>query len=396
MLEKQVYSKLFAHAFDIPISVKYWDGKVENYGQGEPEVKVEIKKSIPLTQLVDQPTLVLGEAYMNGEIEIDGSIQKLVASAYRNSGSFLTKNSFLKHLPKMSHSEKESKKDVQSHYDIGNDFYKLWLDKSMTYSCAYFRTPADSLEQAQMNKIEHILYKLQPKSGQTLLDIGSGWGSLLIVAAEKFGLKATGITLSQEQYDYTQNLIKEHHLEDQVKVLLQDYREVKGQYDLVTSVGMFEHVGKENLETYFKEVHEFLKPEGRALIHGITGQHRGAGVDPFIIKYIFPGGYIPNLEENVGHIIDAGLQITDIEPLRRHYQRTLEIWNENYMKVFDQAADKYGLPFARMWTLYLQACAASFEAGNIDVVQYLLTKAPSGTGLPMTRDYLYQAENSNN
>ncbi|ANZ69332.1 SAM-dependent methyltransferase [Pediococcus claussenii] len=392
MLEKTAYRQLLSRAFDIPVSVTYWDGKEESYGDGEPVVKIQIKKSIPLKSLTDQPTLVLAEAYMDGDIEIDGSIQELVTSAYRQADSFLTKNSFLKFLPKQSHSEKASQKDVQSHYDIGNDFYRLWLDKTMTYSCAYFENDDDTLEQAQMNKIRHILNKLEPQAGKRLLDIGSGWGTLLFTAAEEYGLNATGITLSQEQYDYTKQQIKERHLEGKVDILLEDYREVHDQFDYVTSVGMFEHVGKENLGLYFQRVQEFLVPEGRALIHGITGQHQGAGVDPFITKYIFPGGYIPNSAENLEHIMDAKLQFSDIEPLRRHYQKTLEIWNDNYNQVKDQVIEKYGMRFARMWTLYLEACAGSFEAGNIDVMQYLLTKAPSGTGLPMTREYIYQAD----
>lgn len=389
MLEKTMYRQLFSHAFDITIQVTYWDGKTETYGDGDPVIKVRLNKEIPLKAMTDKPTLVLGEAYMNKDIEIDGSIQELVASAYRKAGSFLKNNSFLKHLPKVSHSEKSSQKDIQSHYDIGNDFYELWLDKTLTYSCAYFEHDDDTLTQAQLNKDRHILRKLAPKAGQSLLDIGSGWGTLLFMAAEEFDLKATGITLSQEQYDYTKEQIKARHLEGKVDILLEDYREVKGQYDYVTSVGMFEHVGKENLGLYFQKVHDFLVPGGRALIHGITGQHQGAGVDPWITKYIFPGGYIPNVAENLTHIMDAQLQFSDIEPLRRHYQKTLECWYHNYEQVRSQVIAKYGETFDRMWSLYLQACAASFEAGNIDVMQYLLVKAPSGTGLPMTRDYVY-------
>lgn len=392
MLEKTVYKQLLSRAFDIPVAVTYWDGKTENYGGDTPQVEIQIKKEIPLKKMTSTPTLTLGEAYMNGDIEIKGSIQELIASAYRSTDSFLTNNPFLKHLPKISHSEKESKKDVQSHYDIGNDFYRLWLDKSMTYSCAYFEHDDDTLEQAQMNKVRHILHKLDPQPGKRLLDVGSGWGTLIFTAAEEFGLKATGITLSQEQYDYTNQQIKERGLEGKVNVLLSDYREVKDTFDYVTSVGMFEHVGKENLGLYFKDISKFLVPEGRALIHGITGQHEGAGVDPFLNKYIFPGGYIPNVAENLTHIMDAGMQISDLEPLRRHYQKTLEMWYQNYMKVYDQAVKMYGEPFARMWSLYLQGSAASFESGNIDVMQYLLTNSPSGTGLPMTRQYVYEEE----
>lgn len=393
MLEKTVYRQLLSHAFDIPVAVTYWDGKTEVYGQGTPKVKITWHQDIPLKELKEKPTLVLAEAYMNEAIDVEGSIQELVASTYRQSGSFLTRNSFLKqHFIKTSHTEKASAHDVQSHYDIGNDFYKLWLDPTMTYSCAYFERETDTLEQAQRNKVNHILYKLDPKPGRTLLDIGCGWGTLILTAAEKFGLKATGITLSQEQYNYVQSQIKAKHLEDKVNVLLTDYREVKTTYDYVTSVGMFEHVGKENLGLYFQKVKALLVPNGHALIHGITGQHEGAGVDPFLNKYIFPGGYIPNMVENLQHIMDAGLQLSDLEPLRRHYQKTLELWYQNYQKVFETAEVKYGRPFARMWGLYLQAAAGSFEGGNIDVMQYLLVNGVSSADLPMTRQYIYQRE----
>lgn len=157
MLEKNIYRKLLSHAFDIPVSVTYWDNKVEVYGVGEPVIKVRLKRKLPLQELTDQPTLVLGEAYMDGDIQIEGSIQELIASAYRKSESFLTKNSFLKYLPKMSHSERASQRDIKSHYDIGNDFYRLWLDETMTYSCAYYKSDDDSLKEAQLNKDRYIL-----------------------------------------------------------------------------------------------------------------------------------------------------------------------------------------------------------------------------------------------
>ncbi|HJE98181.1 SAM-dependent methyltransferase [Ligilactobacillus acidipiscis] len=395
MLEKTIYRKLLSNAFDIPVSVTYWDGKTEDYGRGTPEVKVEIRQAFPLKELTSAPTLVLGEAYMNEDLLIEGdhAIQKLVTSAFRKSGSFLKKNSFLKHLPKMSHSKTDSKEDIQSHYDIGNDFYGMWLDKTMTYSCAYFQHEDDTLEQAQINKVHHILNKLDITDGGSLLDIGSGWGTVLFIAAEEYGVHATGVTLSQEQYNYTKQQIKQRHLEDKIDVYLEDYRDLEGQYDYVTSVGMFEHVGKENLAEYFQTVKRLLKPNGRALIHGITGQHDGAGVDPFIIKYIFPGGYIPNMVENLQHVMDAGLQLTDLEPLRRHYQKTLEHWQNNFAANYTVVEGRYGQKFARMWDLYLQACAASFEAGNIDVMQYLLVNGTSGTGTPMTRQYIYDADN---
>lgn len=396
MLEKTFYKKMLSKAFDIPVKVTYWDNETAIYGakgSENPQISLKINKAIPIKEITDHATLALGEAYINGVIEIEGSLQDLVLSIYHSSSSFMHDNKFMKLLPKQKHTESKSKVDVQSHYDIGNDFYKLWLDPTMTYSCAYFRNEQDTLEEAQKNKVRHILNKLQPQAGKTLLDIGCGWGTVLFAAAKKYGLTATGITLSQEQYDYVKKRIANEHLENQVKVLLIDYRELKNQqFDYVVSVGMFEHVGKENLGTYFKQIHELLAPDGRGLIHGITGQHKGAGVDPFLNKYIFPGGYIPNIAEMLEHIIDNQLQISDLEPLRRHYQRTLEIWNKNFNDQREKVVEIFDERFARLWDLYLQACAASFESGNIDVFQYLITKQPSGSELPMTRDYITDAD----
>lgn len=393
-LKKAVVAKALSQAFDIPVTVTYWNGESETYGNGHSKVHIKLNKKISLEDLAATPTLFMGEAYMNEEIEIEGSLQELIASAYRRKGSFLTnqsgfKGTILKALIK-SNNKKESQKDVQSHYDIGNSFYKKWLDPTLTYSCAYFSKDNMSLEEAQMAKMRHILAKLNCEPGNTLLDIGCGWGTLAFIAAQEYGLSATGVTLSEEQYEFAKHRAKALGLEEKVQILLMDYRDITEQFDYVTSVGMFEHVGKKNLALYFQKVHHYLKPNGRALIHGITGQSHGLGVDPFIAKYIFPGGYIPHITEIVTHILDANLQIDDVEPRRRHYQKTLECWRANYLKVYDETINEMGKPFARMWDLYLQSCAASFEAGNIDVIQFLITRGSSGQGLPMTRCYMYE------
>lgn len=328
---------------------------------------------------------------MDGKIEIDGSIQKLITAAYESAGSFMRNSKFRRFLPKQGHSEKESESDVQSHYDVGNDFYKLWLDDTLTYSCAYFdHGNRDDLTKAQIDKVHHILKKLDPKPGKTLLDIGCGWGTLMLTAAKEYGLRVTGVTLSEEQFNLVQKRIKDEGLENVAEVLLVDYRELGDRkWDYVTSVGMFEHVGKENLGLYFKDIYKYLTQDGVALIRGITRQQGGA-YNGWINKYIFPGGYVPGLEEMIGHIVENDMQIADIEMLRRHYQRTLEIWDMNFNAHRSQIEDMMGDRFTRMWDLYLQACAASFESGNIDVIQYLITKGPSGNNLPMTRDYIYE------
>ena len=396
MLEKQVLSKLLSKAFDVPVMVTYWDGKSENYGDGLPKIHIKLNEKPNMKSLAKMPTFTLAEAYMNRGIEIEGSIQELIASAYRQSGSFLTDQSGFKGtLTKMlhGHDKNESKEDIHSHYDIGNDLYKEWLGPSMTYSAAYWPKDGMTLEEAQMAKVHHILDKLHSEPGKKLLDIGSGWGTLIITAAQEYGLETYGITLSEEQYAFTNQRIQELGLQDKVHVMLRDYRDVDMTFDYITSVGMFEQVGKENLGEYFKDVANYLVPNGRALIHGITGQHYGAGVDPFIQKYIFPGGYIPNIAENVTHIMEAGMQLDDIEPLRRHYQKTLETWTENYHAVYDKTVAERGEAFARAWDLYLQGSAASFESGNIDVIQFLMTKGAAGQGLPMSRAYMTAREN---
>lgn len=390
MLEKTFYKSLLSHSFNIPVKVVYWDGKSAVYGDGEPEVTITFKEKLPIRDVTKNASIALGEAYMDGKIEIDGSIQKLITAAYESAGSFMRNSKFRRFLPKQGHSEKESESDVQSHYDVGNDFYKLWLDDTLTYSCAYFdHGNRDDLTKAQIDKVHHILKKLDPKPGKTLLDIGCGWGTLMLTAAKEYGLRVTGVTLSEEQFNLVQKRIKDEGLENVAEVLLVDYRELGDRkWDYVTSVGMFEHVGKENLGLYFKDIYKYLTQDGVALIHGITRQQGGA-YNGWINKYIFPGGYVPGLEEMIGHIVENNMQIADVEMLRRHYQRTLEIWDMNFNAHRSQIEDMMGDRFTRMWDLYLQACAASFESGNIDVIQYLITKGPSGNNLPMTRDYIY-------
>lgn len=393
MLEKTFYHTLLAHSFNVPITVNYWDNTSETYGEGTPEVTISFKKAIPVSALTKNASLALGEAFMAGDIEITGTvdfpIQKVLTAAYESADSFMRNPKLMRLIPKQSHSERASKHDVQSHYDLGNDFYKLWLDPTMTYSCAYFTSPDDDLETAQKNKVMHILRKLNPQPGRTLLDIGCGWGTLMLTAAKVFKLNVVGITLSQEQYDYVNQRIKDEHLEDVAEVQLVDYRELKHDpFDYVTSVGMFEHVGEENLGLYFKDVARFMKDDGTALIHGITRQQGGA-TNAWLTKYIFPGGYVPGMAENLGHIVDAGMQLDDLEPLRRHYQRTLEIWDTNFNAHREEIQAAQGESFTRMWDLYLQAAAASFKSGNIDVMQFLISKGASGKDLPMTRDYMY-------
>ncbi|WP_427040408.1 class I SAM-dependent methyltransferase [Enterococcus hirae] len=387
MLEKTVYNQLFSRSFSLPVEVIYWDGTTKRYGDTDnpPQIKIKIHEEIPMKEITNNASLALGEAYMDHRIEIEGSIQALINDAYQQADSFLRGSDYLKWLPKkQKHTKKQNQADIHAHYDLGNDFYEMWLDPTLTYSCAYFETPEDTLEQAQINKVHHILDKLFIKDNDTLLDIGCGWGTLMFTAIKEYNVKATGITLSEEQYNHITNRIKEEHLEDKCRVLLMDYRDLKDEtFDHITSVGMFEHVGADNLKEYFGVIQKLLAPKGTALIHGITRQQGGA-VNAWINKYIFPGGYIPGLAEIVTDITDNDLQLIDLESLRRDYQLTLEHWTNNFHKVQDKVTETMGDSFYRMWDLYLQACAASFESSNIDVIQYLLVQ-PSNNDLPMHR-----------
>lgn len=394
VMDSLIIKQLIKSTFDIPLQVTYPNGNIETYNGSNPHVKLKLNKNFSVSELSKDPSIVLGEAVMDGDIEIYGSIQELILSAYRCGDSFLRNSKFSKLIPKQFHDKKHSKSDIQKHYDIGNDFYKLWLDDTMTYSCAYFKHENDSLEQAQLNKVHHILNKLNAQPGGKLLDIGCGWGTLIITAAKEYGLNATGITLSEEQASFITKRIEEEGLENKVTVLIKDYRDIRETYDYITSVGMFEHVGKENLSQYFQTISKRLNINGLALIHGITGQvggNHGSGTNSWINKYIFPGGYIPRLTENLNHIASAGLQIADLEPLRRHYQKTLELWTKNFHNALPEVQKTHDKRFINMWDLYLQSCAASFESGNIDIFQYLLSKGVSKDTMPMTRDYMYSA-----
>lgn len=395
MLEKTFIRQVMKNSFHHPVEITYPDGTIEKYNGDNPKFKITFKKKISIKDLMDQgASITLGEAYMDGDIIVEGSLEDLIKDAYEAKDGFMTNMKFHRFIPKRKHDEATSKHDVQSHYDIGNDFYKLWLDPTMTYSCAYFENPDDTLEQAQINKVRHILDKLDPQKGRTLLDIGCGWGTLMLTAAKEYGLRSVGVTLSQEQYELVNARIKELGLEDSAEVRLCDYREIEHEpFDYITSVGMFEHVGSANLGEYFSLINKYLTPNGSALIHGITRQQGGA-TDAWLDKYIFPGGYVPGFTEIISRIVEADLQVADVEMLRRHYQRTLEMWTDNFHKVIPQVKGEFGERFVRMWDLYLQSCAGSFAAGNIDVMQFLLTKGASGAGLPMTREYVYTRESS--
>ena len=357
-------------------------------GQGEPEFTVIVHKDIPKKELLESTELALGEAYMRGDIEIQGDLFHMLCTFLEQADRFSLDRKGLRSILYMSEKKKDQAKEVSSHYDLGNEFYKLWLDPTMSYSCAYFKHEDDTLEQAQRNKVDYILEKLYLKEGMTLLDIGCGWGFLLIEAAKKYGVKGYGCTLSKEQWKKGQERIKAEGLEGQVQIELVDYRDLEDKgllFDRIVSVGMMEHVGRSNYATYMETANHLLKDGGIFLLHTITG-HDEVVSEPWIRKYIFPGGTLPSLRELISHAYDADFRVLDVESLRRHYYRTLMCWYHNFQKVHETVAGWKNEDFVRMWDLYLAGCAAAFYIGYIDIHQVLMTKG-NNNELPMTRWY---------
>ncbi|EPB8154357.1 class I SAM-dependent methyltransferase [Clostridium perfringens] len=391
-INKNIVKSIAEHLSDRPFDLEYWDGEIIKYGEGEPEFKLIIKNFPSKKELLSDPSVALGEAYMKGDIDIEGDLQKFFESIIRNKDSFMNKNTVFRLASKIkAPSLIKSKKDIAHHYDIGNDFYSLWLDKTMSYSCGYFKNPTDTLYDAQMNKIHHILKKLNLKEGQHLLDIGCGWGYLIIEAAKLYKVKALGITLSEEQFKKAKERIKQEGLEDLVDVQLMDYRNLEKsnlEFDRIVSVGMAEHVGHANLPLFFKNVDSVLKESGLFLLHNITNLVETEG-NKWITTYIFPGGYLPTLREELNIAADINFRTLDVESLRLHYMKTLEEWCKNFMNHLDEEIDMFDDEFLRMWHLYLATCAAAFHYWDIDIHQILFSKGINNT-LPMTRKYLYE------
>ena len=295
------------------------------------------------------------------------------------------------------HSIKSDKRAISHHYDVGNDFYHLFLGERKLYSCAYFRTGAEDLDRAQADKLDHICRKLRLKPGERLLDIGCGWGGLIAYAARYYGVDATGVTISARQQEYAAELIAREGLGASCRVELLDYRRIPGAgcYDKVVSVGMFEHVGIKNLPVYFAAAHRLLKNNGLFLNHGITSENaprRDDSATKFINKYVFPDGELTGLSRILAVTEAAGFETLDVESLREHYARTLKLWTLNLQANKDRAVELAGEKIYRTWVLYMAGSAWGFEKGNINVYQVLLAKRSGGfPPVPLTRADIYRA-----
>ena len=347
-------------------------------------------------KLLLYPDLYFGEAYTNGSLKIEnGTLTEFLEITLRNIGRndiniygkiFNKIKGTYRYLTNFNKAL-QSKKNVSHHYDISEKLYDLFLDSNRQYSCAYFKNENDTLEEAQLNKIDHIIRKLNIKPNQKVLDIGSGWGTLAINIAQKTKASVTGITLSENQLEYSKNKAKELNLENQIEFKLMDYREINEKFDRIVSVGMFEHVGRKFYKSYFNTVSKLLNDKGISLIHTIGSSNPPRDPQPWITKYIFPGGYTPSLSEIARPIEDSGLIISDIEVLRMHYAHTLRHWKERFLSKKETVLEMFDEKFFRMWEFYLASCEMAFKWGDQVVFQLQLTK--DNISAPSTRDYIY-------
>ncbi len=376
------------------------DSNLKKYVIGKPSrekpISLKLLDQKLMQKLLLYPDLYFGEAYMDGSLVIEnGNITEFLDLAFKNIGRGNI-NSYGAVIKKLRGTYRyltsfnkiaKSKENVAHHYDISEKLYDLFLDENRQYSCAYFKDENDTLEQAQNNKIHHIIKKLNIQPNQKVLDIGSGWGTLALAIAKETQASVTGITLSENQFEYSKNKAKEMNLSNKVDFKLIDYRQLNEKFDRVVSVGMFEHVGRKFYRTYFNKVFKLLNERGIALIHTIGSSMPPRDPQPWIQKYIFPGGYTPSLSEVANPIENSGLIVSDIEVLRMHYAHTLRNWKERFLSKKERVLDMFDEKFFRMWEFYLASCEMAFKWGDQVVFQFQLSK--DNSSVPNTRDYIY-------
>ena len=357
-------------------------------------IKMRTTNDFSEIKMMMNPSLHFGESYMNGSLILEeGTIHDLLKLIFINSGT--NTNHWVMKVDKIIRTIRnkivssnyilKSKKNVAHHYDLSDKLYDLFLDKDRQYSCAYFNSPNDTLEQAQLNKKELIAKKLLLEEGQNVLDIGSGWGGMASYLSKKSNVNVKGVTLSEEQIAYSKRRKIDESL-DKVEYALQDYRNVEETYDRIVSVGMFEHVGTAHYQEFFDKVYQLLNETGVALIHTIGRIDQPTTNDPWIEKYIFPGGYIPALSEVMQRVEKSGLTTTDIQVLKFHYAETLKRWRYNFYDNIDKVKEFYDEKFCRMWDFYLSSSQASFEESSLVIYQLQLSK--NKKTVPDSRDYL--------
>ncbi|MDR2220548.1 MAG: class I SAM-dependent methyltransferase [Methylobacillus sp.] len=380
----------------LPLAVHLWDGEV--ISGAAPAVHMYISDSRALRVLAKPSLGGLARAYVEGWIDLRGKPRDILELGRTLCNAETPVNRRGVNWYWWRHTRNRDRRNIAYHYDVSNDFYALWLDRNRVYSCAYFEHPNDSLDTAQESKLDHICKKLMLQPGERFLDIGCGWGGLVLRAAEKYGVTATGITLSENQHEYVLQEIERRGLNGKVEVKLMDYRDVPEDhpYDKIASVGMFEHVGRRNLPEYFGKIQRLLRPGGLVMNHGITSaaldaEGLGSGISDFVEEYVFPGGELTHVSHVIAEMARAGLEPLDAENLRPHYAKTLWHWVNRLEDVQQQALEMIGEQKYRIWRIYMAGSAYAFERNWLALFQILGGKAREGgtQEYPFNRSYIY-------
>ncbi|MGD0230428.1 MAG: cyclopropane-fatty-acyl-phospholipid synthase family protein [Syntrophorhabdales bacterium] len=372
--------------------MRFWDGDSEAFGNGLPVFTIVFTAEDGAKSIFRRGATGFREQYVTGNIDVEGDFEQLLRlgmdpQVQDMKLSLKTKAAVLLQHLKSLNTTKRSPTNIAHHYDLGDDFFRQYLDESLTYSCAYFRSEADTLEQAQQQKYEYICKKLHLKAGETLVDIGCGWGGMLLYAARHYGVSGVGCTLSEHQARYAEEKVAREGLKKNITILREDYRNLTGQFDKFVSIGMFEHVGRGFIPTFMEKTVNLLRQGGIGLLHTV-GKERDTAEDPWTMRYIFPGAHIPILDRVIRAMGRKKLVPLDIENLRLHYAATLDEWGKRLEAHASTIERMFDSRLVRMWRIYLKGSAAAFRWGDIRLYQILFTNGLNNT-LPLTRDHLY-------
>jgi cyclopropane-fatty-acyl-phospholipid synthase len=392
-LEGRLLRRLLSSLGDAPVRMTLWNGEWVTTGGADCVAGIRFTSRAALLKVFINPDLQLGEAYVDGSVEIEGDLVKLIETVYLSRRKarmpwFGGRSRFARWLNRSPRNTKSgSRRNIHHHYDIGNDFYRLWLDREMVYTCAYFPDPALTLEDAQVAKMDHVCRKLRLKPGETVVEAGCGWGSLALHMATRHGVRVKAFNISREQIAYARDRARALGVGDRVEFIEDDYRNVHGQYDVFVSIGMLEHVGRDHHRELGRVIDRCLGRDGRGLLHSI-GQIPGLPLNPWIQKRIFPGAYPPTLSEMAAILEPRQFAVLDVENLRLHYALTLEHWLRRFEGARERVRDMYDERFVRTWRLYLSGSVAAFNTGELHLFQVLFARDRSNQ-IPWTRAYLY-------
>lgn len=379
-----------------PFEFTFWNGERWRFGsnRGEPEFVLHFKTRTSWARSVLQTTLGFGESYVNGDVRVDGDLEDVLTTLGEHGLRLQSRSPVNRWVTRaIERSLPQEKADIEHHYGRGNEFYEFYLDKKLQYSCGYFRTPEDTLDQAQDQKIAHTVRKLDLRKGQRLLDIGCGWGHLMFHAAEQYGVECLGITLCDNQAKYIREQAKARKLPVEVRVM--NYLELddRQKWDRIVSVGMMCHVGQSRADQFYDKLYALTAPGGIVLTHCISKMRESNGADPFVEKHVFPGYWFFSLEGETKRAVDRGYNVLDVENLRRHYAMTAHHWRKNFNRNYDAIKAKMGFDdrFMRTWDFYLANVVGGFRSGYMNLIQMVMSNGVNDE-YPLTREFLYERE----